>query len=848
MNHPSPPERRPEAEPGSRPGGGPSLERVASPITPFTEEHMNHTAPIHEPAIRPLPLDRLAIAPENVRKTPPDAAAEAELKASIANLGLLGNLVVRSEGPDGGYAVVAGGRRLAALKALAADGVLDAAHPVPCLVVDGDAAPAELSLAENVIRIAMHPADQVIAFTKLTESGVTAAAIAARFGTSERLVEQRLRLGNAAPELLNAYRAGDIDLETLKAFTVTTDHARQMAVWEQVADQGYRRAPWEVKRLLTEERIQANSGLARFVGIKDYEAAGGPVLRDLFAAEDESGIWLEDPVLLQKLAVEKLGETVKDLKTRWRWATAVPEVDWMDVARYGRITPQPAEPTDEETAELERLSTREDELTNLDEDEWTEELEEEGWAIETRTGEIHAAIEGRATFRAEDYAIAGAIATIDRNGELQVIGGLVRPEDMPKPADSGDSAGGDAGDGNGDGAHPFQSPAISAPIASPPDPEAQARKEAGVGIGLSDDLRSIRTALVKAHLGNDFEAAFDLMLFQLGRALFTHRDHAHALDIAVRETPDRPTMRMNDEDFGSWSPGEAMLPDRSDLPLDWLTVKDDGESFAALRALPEADKQRLFAASVARTVQGQLAFEPQARPELEATVARLDIDFAAQVRPTADMLWSRINKARILDIARETLGPAWASARAKSKKPAIAKAMEEAFAAGSPPLGVTAGAHAAALAWTPPGFAAFDAGRAGVEDSGAETAATAEAPGSGAGPEPSPEPEAAVAAVSTGDEIDPAAGGPDTEAGMPPDAPGERRRHRDAGRGLHRQHQPGGDRQPCRHGQRQRPRQRARSPRVPAQRLTPPLGPRTPRSAHRRAGRFRFSHPNGGFA
>ena len=121
-------------------------------------------------------------------------------------------------------------RRLAALKALAADGVLDADHPVPCLVIDGNASSSELSLAENVVRIAMHPADQVIAFTKLTESGVTAAAIAVRFGISERLVEQRLRLGNAAPELLDAYRTGEIDLETLKAFAVTTDHARQMAV------------------------------------------------------------------------------------------------------------------------------------------------------------------------------------------------------------------------------------------------------------------------------------------------------------------------------------------------------------------------------------------------------------------------------------------------------------------------------------------------------------------------------------------------------------------------------------------------------------------------------------------
>ena len=753
---------------------------------------MNHTAPIHEPSIRPVALDRLVIAPENVRKTPPDAAAEAELKASIAGHGLIENLVVRSDGPGGGYAVVAGGRRLAALKALAEDGVLDAAHPVPCLIVEGDAASSELSLAENIVRIPMHPADQVTAFMELAESGVTVATIAARFGISEPLVEQRLRLGNAAPELLDAYRADEIGLETLKAFAVTTDHGRQMAVWEQLANQGYRPSAGQVKRLLTEDRVQANSAMALFVGVDAYEAAGGAVLRDLFADEDESGIWLEDPALLQKLAMEKLGETVKNLQTRWRWATAAPEADWTSLARYGRIQPERAEPTEEETAELERLRIREDELANLDEEDWTEELGEEARAIETRTGEISAAIEARTTYRPEDYAIAGAIATIGWNGELQVIGGLVRPEDMPKPEDSGDSADGDACDGDGDGATGsvrFQGPSISAPIASPPDPQAEARKQAGVGIGLSDDLRSIRTALVKAHLGNDFEATFDLMLFQLGRAVFTRGYRDHALDIAIRETADRPTMRMNDQDFGAWSPGEAMLADRSSLPLDWLTIRDDGEAFAALRALPEAQKQALFAASVARTVKGQLAFEPQGRPELEATVARLDIDFAGHVRPTEGMLWSRINKGRILDIARETLGPAWASARAKSKKPDLARAMEEAFAAGSPPLGITADAHAAALAWTPPGFKAFDAGRADVEDAGAETEAPAVAD-----PGPSPEPKdtgapadppqpvpatesiealgAAVAAngngngvaASAGDETDPTAGDDDRTA------------------------------------------------------------------------------------
>ena len=138
-----------------------------------------------------------------------------------------------------------------------------------------------------------------------------------------------------------------------------------------------------------------------------------------------------------------------------------------------------------------------------------------------------------------------------------------------------------------------------------------------------------------------------------------------------------------------------MLADRSHLPFEWMEGDDDAACFAALRALPRADKEKLFAAAVARTVKGQLAFEHDARPELEATIARLDIDFAKHVRPTADMLWSRVRKDRILDVARQTLGTTWASARSKYKKADLAKAMEEAFAAGTPPVGIGATAHAA---------------------------------------------------------------------------------------------------------------------------------------------------------
>ena len=732
-----------------------------------------------ETVIRSIPLHRLEPSPANVRKTEAGKSAFAELKASIAALDVLENLVVRDVGPaeDPGtgpgqvpgerFAVIAGARRLAALNELASEGVIEVNHPVPCRIVANGAADGEISLAENVVRVAMHPADQVEAFGALALAGATVADIAARFGVSERIVEQRLRLGHAAPELLDAYRENAIDLETLKAFAVTTDTARQVAVWEQVKDQGYRPTGWQIRRMLTDDRIPAGAALARYVGIDTYEAAGGPVLRDLFADEHENGVWLEDPALLMQLAMDRLKVAADELATRWKWAEARLDVEWSDLARFGRVRPTPAEPTDEEKAEIERLHTRHDELVNMDEDAWTDELIEEAEAIEPRLEQIQDAIKARAVFTPEDIAIAGCIVTVGSNGELQLVQGLVKPEDMPADTDAAPAAASHEGGGQDEGlqaASGIQSPAISGPAMPParPDPEAEARKEAGVGIGLADDLRAVRTALVKAHLAEDFGAAFDLMLFQMGRALFTPGYHDHALDIAVRETAARPPLRVNDDAFGGWSPGEAMLADRSSLPFDWLEIHDRQESFAALRALSEPDKQRLFAACVARTVNGQLAFEADARPELEATVARLDIDFAAHVRPTAEMFWSRVRKDRMLSVAREVLGLEWAHAHRKDKKATLATAMETAFAKGdSPPLGVTKEGHAAALAWAPPGFGAFDTGTVDDGETSEPEAPTAVQPSQDAAP--SDEARSAAQQEAAPEQPEPATGAEATE-------------------------------------------------------------------------------------
>ena len=687
--------------------------------------------------VRELTLDTLEPAPENVRTAPPEAAALAELKASLAAHGLLASLVVRPiESIRPRYAVVAGGRRLAALKALAAEGVIPVNHPVPCRVDGSDIPPAELSLAENVVRVAMHPADQAHAFGRLAAGGASAAAIAARFGVSERVVEQRLRLGNAAPALLDAYRAGALDLDTVQAFAMTADTARQMAVYEELRAGRVRPSPWQVRRRLAEGRVPGSSALARFVGVEAYAAAGGALDRDLFADDEGEGLWFEGPKLLSDLAMQRLRVAADALATHWKWAEPVLDADWSTTARFGRVHPAPATPTDAERAELDRLEARLDALAQQD-TACAGEAQEERRLAE-RIDAIEAAVEARALYSPEVRAIAGCIVSIGEDGAMAVIRGLVRPEDVPaKPSAPANGAGPDnAGGPSGEAAQAHAArpdPRISAPARTPPpaDPEAEARKAVGVGIGLADDLRAIRTAHVKAQLACRFEAAFDLLLFHLARSIFGTGYDDGALDIAARPTPDAPAARANDPAFAKASVGIAHLEvDRIGQPLEWLD-QPTGEAFAELRAMSPLGKEYLFASCVARTLKGQLAFEPGARPEVEATVARLDIDFARLYRPDAAFLFGRLRKDRLLAIARATLGEAWAAAHRNDRKAALAEAMEAAFAAGAAvPAGISPSARAAALAWVPPGFRAFDTGGAAEDEAPAcgTEAASGQAP------------------------------------------------------------------------------------------------------------------------
>src|SRR5579885_314617 len=138
-----------------------------------------------------ITVSRLEKSPQNARRTASQSGLD-ELKASLLAHGLMQNLVVTDAG-DGRFHVIAGGRRLEALRALQAEGQLAGDFAVPCQVVTDEHA-LEMSLAENTVRLAMHPADQFEAFAALLDQGVMAAEVAQRFGIEESLVHKRMKL------------------------------------------------------------------------------------------------------------------------------------------------------------------------------------------------------------------------------------------------------------------------------------------------------------------------------------------------------------------------------------------------------------------------------------------------------------------------------------------------------------------------------------------------------------------------------------------------------------------------------------------------------------------------------
>ena len=368
-----------------------------------------------------IPLSKLLAWEGNVRQTEPDKNID-ELAVSIASHGLLQSLVVKKD-KRGKYAVIAGQRRLLALKSLAADGRIESDLSIPCALIDGDADATEISLVENVQREAMHPADEFEAFKALIDKGTPLADIAARFGVTETVVQKRLKLAKVSPVLIAAYRAGEMTLQHVMAFTVTDDHALQERVWNEMPE-WQKEDPDEIYNLLTRDEVTAKDRRVKFVGIEAYERAGGTVRRDLFS-DNEDGCFIEDAVLLESLVAAKLESTAEQLRQAgWKWVEIRSTFDHGEWSKYGRLFPVVPPLTQEKEVELHNLKAEHEALWEIEEN-----TEEEEDRIAELAARIHELEDRERVWSPETLASAGVIITLGFDGEADTHEGYVRPED-----------------------------------------------------------------------------------------------------------------------------------------------------------------------------------------------------------------------------------------------------------------------------------------------------------------------------------------------------------------------------------------------------------------------------------
>ena len=594
----------------------------------------------------------------DLRSNAASADADAELRTSILAHGLLEPLVVRDR--EGAWYVIAGHRRLRALRALAAAEQLPPDTPVGCTVLDDDVDATEAALAENVVRVAMHPADQAITFARLADAGATVEDIAVRFGMNGRTVRKRLRLGKLEPSILEKFRAGEIREDIAAAYATTANHERQLAAWEKIeADRWGNHSSGAVLHLLQDDLVRSDSPLAQFVGAKRYAEAGGAGESTLF--EDYS--MLSDYDLLRKLALEKL-QRVADRVTGWKWVQCLaPEDELWNVRQdYTPLYAQPAPPTDAERATIEaeqRFMAEHQE----DGDDLSPELEAEWQRLSAAADEVRRAQGSRRHWTDEQKAGAGVLLYIGNGGKAERVEGLVRKGD-PVPGRDATPA---------DGA-PRTDPLTGRDVAAAEQP-----KPKGYSQGLAESITELRNGVLRRAVRDNPLVAQDLLTFNLLCSMRAGYDGDGAgffptLPLSLRKEY-RPLQEIKG---ASDAVGEYVADPKLDLGEWWDEKQPLGVLFERYRRLPEDEKATLTA-DLCMSVMFSMPGGELSTYDCHAAIeSELEPDYAARLREidpdvwSVETFWGRLRKDQIIAEARPYLGDEWAQGAEKLKKGALA--------------------------------------------------------------------------------------------------------------------------------------------------------------------------------
>jgi len=626
-----------------------------------------------------ISLAKLVPSPVNTRRTGTGAGIEA-LAASIRAHGLLQSLVVRpkldgSGEPTGRFEVVAGGRRLAALKLLAKQKRIIKGIAVPCRVLDGEGVDdTEASLAENVVRQDMHPSDQFEAFQALHEGGTGIEDIAARFGVSAHTVRQRLRLACISPVLIQAYRDEVLTLDHLTAFAVTEDREAQGRVFGQLQD--WQRTPDTIRRLLTHALIPASDRKVIFTGLDAYLAAGGKVQRDLFS-EDRGG-WITDAALLERLVAERMEREAEAIRAEgWNWVAIGPNAQ---AAAWNcrRVWPTMAVLSEADEARRSELADRYDDLAEQHNGNGGDLPDDVAAELERTDAELARLGAKQEAWKPEDVAIAGVVLTLAADGSLRAERGYVRAEDEPQPEPVTPDVGGSREDGGtGTGGDAGETPIGGTVIPIRGKAEAEDKAPA-LSAALLAELQAHRTAGLQAAIAGQSELAVRVLLHALATDAFYSR---HGETVACLYTYP-PALTSTCPGIADSQVRQAMVKAedgwRSRLP------REHGGLWGWLEAQDATTLLDLLAVCVARTVNAgsRTWTSPAGGQCIAAQVATAaGLDMRQNWTATKDSYFGRVPKALILDAVREGAGAGVANRIAGSKKEVMVADAEQLLAA-----------------------------------------------------------------------------------------------------------------------------------------------------------------------
>jgi len=227
--------------------------------------------------LKHIPIEQLHISKLNMRygRKNPDVS---DILPSIREKGIIYPLIVRPE--EDGFGVVAGGRRYRCGEIIQKETGSFAAPHCYVMAEDDDAEAVEISLIENFARRDPDPFSEYETFAKLVKCGRTTDGIAATFGVTPQTVKQRLALANLLPKIKDAYRADEIDDETIQYLTMATK--AQQKEWLALFESDDGNAPFG--RGL-KQWLFGGQSICTKVALFPVDAYRGRSVSDLFADE-----------------------------------------------------------------------------------------------------------------------------------------------------------------------------------------------------------------------------------------------------------------------------------------------------------------------------------------------------------------------------------------------------------------------------------------------------------------------------------------------------------------------------------------------------------------------------------